>query len=864
VPPSRFKVQQRFQEFSGRFRHSNLFTLEFGVYITGWILFFYVVMLSISATFAGLIIPFIILGLIGRKIIRETILSLDPPSEILLLLLLILVFFEKLWFGWFIDINLLSTADNFFPSTAALIPQIFLLSLITLLLSLLLVQNNNGKSRVLLTYLFLGFASLFLLKLSDRYFWIIFQLIMIFVLFRQTTWAEKLTRLECLIYFVVIGTVLVNYQALPYLSISNTTVNSFGWYFLPAILSHFIKLYLYAILLKIPFVIVYHHARLRRKFKIAGWLQSSIPQFIQLVILLLVFYFFIGGWQAENLKTAIINQIKIDSTGTLHGQSKGYFFQANEYPFRVILPGYRPFDIPGPRIKTAVVWLQPRSNTAHNTSNYFLYSLLPSQGPDNIHLVRIDSLFLDNIRTKLVTIAASGLMAYPFKVNQWDSLFYKMSWMFNKRFADIQVFPFALTPYSSEQAVAVDLKETPENQSKETAVLILHQDKFTAGRVFLPLLNTQFRKTGLWAFDIILIPKISSFRSPLMQQVGFWLLIYLVINLLVIRRVITFGNRITDMIVQKFNQLTAGIRQISDGNLDYKIHMEGQDEFVELAGRFNQMGDELQKKIAEVREKDRLEYELRIARDVQLSLLPRQLPEIPGYRLAANIRTAAEVGGDFYDVLPLEEDKFLLVIGDVSGKGTSAAFYMAQCISMIRFARQFAAQPRDIMIRLNRYFSDPMIDRQIFVTAVIGLLDSRKNTLQFLRAGHNPPLYVPAGTAGEIKELQAAGLGLGLERKGALFEKTLKAKSLRFNKGDLLFLYTDGLVEASSYHSEQEDLPPRTDFFGEERLIKILNEQRGKSVEEIMAVVNREIREFYGNSPLIDDMTMLVIRRSEN
>ncbi len=814
--------------------------------------------------FLNIFIPFILLAVTGRKIIREILQTLNPPSEILLLLLLVFMFFEKIWFHWFIDSAVSTANENFFPSVLALIPQIFLLSLITLLFSILLVQNNNGKSRVLLTYLFLGFISLLLLKLSDRHFWSIFQLIMIFVLFRQTSWAEKLTRLECLIYFFIIGTILINYDALPYLNISNTSVDSFGWYFLPAILSHFIKLYLYAVLLKIPFVIVYHHARLSRKFKIAGWLQSSIPQFIQLVILLLVFYFFIGGWQAENLKTVIINQLRVDSATGDRGKINSYNIQVKDYPVQVDLPGYRPFEIPGSRVKAAVVHLQPLSTIKKSPYNNFLFSLLHSQEYDEVHLVQIDSVFLENIQSKLVTIAASGLMAYPFQVNQWDSLLYNIrGWMTNERFADIQVFPFALTPYSSEQMVSVNLGGDHKNTSNEVQVVIMRQDKFTAGRVYLPLVNSQFRKTGLWAFDIVLIPRISSFNSPLMKQVGFWLLIYLLINLLVIRRVITFGNRITGMIVQKFSQLTRGIRQISDGNLDYKIHMEGEDEFVELAERFNQMGDKLQKKIAEVREKDRLEYELRIAREVQLSLLPRQLPEIPGYHLAANIRTAAEVGGDFYDVLPMDEDKYLFVIGDVSGKGTSAAFYMAQCISMIRFARQFATQPRDIMIRLNRYFSDPMIDRQIFVTAIIGLLDSRKNTLQFLRAGHNPPLYVPAGTSGEIRELKAAGLGLGLERKGILFEKTLKTKSVKLNKGDLLFLYTDGLVEASSYHSERNDLPPSTDFFGEERLINLLKELRGVDVEDIISAINREIREFYGNSPLIDDMTMLVIRRSE-
>ena len=346
-----------------------------------------------------------------------------------------------------------------------------------------------------------------------------------------------------------------------------------------------------------------------------------------------------------------------------------------------------------------------------------------------------------------------------------------------------------------------------------------------------------------------------------MKQFLFWLLIYTLINLFIIQRVIKFGNQINQIILQKFNLLTQGIRQISSGNLDYKISMEGEDEFVELAERFNSMGFELQKKISDVREKERLEYELRMAREVQISLLPQTLPQISGYLLSARMNTATEVGGDFYDVLTLDDHHFLFVIGDVSGKGTSAAFYMAQCISLIRFSRQFSHDPREILVRLNHYFSDPMIDKQIFLTVVIAILNTSKNQITLLRAGHNSPILIPAEASQPLEEIKISGLGIGLERKGDIFENTLESKIIQLAKSDILFLYTDGLIDAYSNGQTVPGSSSKTDFYGEARLLNLLQSLRGKNPPEIQERVTVELAAFYGNSPLIDDMTMLILQR---
>jgi serine phosphatase RsbU (regulator of sigma subunit) len=647
------------------------------------------------------------------------------------------------------------------------------------------------------------------------------------------------------------------------LNFPNLEVKSLSWYFLPKILSHFLQLYLLAILFKIPFVLIYHHATLHRKLQIAGWLQSTIPQFIQLLILLLIFFFFMSAWQGENLKKNMIQLL--GTPPTLQTKSGLTIQQLNEKSptGEIQLPGLESIKLPENWPSSAVLELKKADNPEQK--EFFVYFHSASENDSTFTLIKIDNLFLSALKKNFVNISANGLISYPFTLNSWDSVFYKIRiWGGTERQQAFNVFPFGLIPHTfpGYQSIRlVDVKEGQSEELKQGNIKIINQNVFTAARIYTLLLDNNFQKIGYWSFETVIVLDLPFMKSTLMKQLLFWLLIYALINIFIIQRVIKFGNQINQIILQKFNLLTQGIRQISSGNLNHKISMEGEDEFVELAEHLNSMGSDLQKKISDLREMDRLEYELRMAREVQISLLPQTLPQIPGYQLSARMSTATEVGGDFYDALTLDNQKYLLVIGDVSGKGTSAAFYMAQCISLIRFSCQFSQDPREILIRLNRYFSDPMIDKQIFVTAVLGLLDPRKNQVTLLRPGHNQPILIPADANLPIQELKLSGIGIGLEREGKIFEKTLGEKVIQLKKADTLFFYSDGLVDA--YSNGRPDSTGKADFYGDERLINLLQTLRGKQPSEIQERVTAELAAFYGNSPLIDDMTMLILQRTK-
>ncbi len=853
---NKFKIINRLDQFRKRIIHYNFASRHLLIYSLGWLISFYAVITSLEANLIKIILTFLILAYFWNKLYNIFFKRLAPPNEFLLVSLLIIFLLQLLWWNLF-NIETSSSGPETFPTQVFTAFQILFLAMITLLFSIVIVQNSNGKKAIMIEYLFLAIVGMYLLKYSDRHLWYIFQIFLLFLLFRRTTWVEELTKTECWVYFGVIMAFYLNFKGTPYLSAGHEfTVQSFSWYYIPKLLSHFLRLYFLAVLIKIPFVLVYNHASLTRKFRIAGWLQSSLPQLAQLLLLTFVFYFFIASWQAENLRTAIISNFK-DSNTTLSKsrfRTYEYNFEHSENQFRI--PHHGIVSIKQSMPNQGVIEIA-------SSNSYFLYNIDISDSTKYIRFFQIDTNFLTNISQNLPVLMASRIMSYPFQINQWDSLLYKIriwEWQKTSIYPEIKVFPFGFIPHKSDYqtSVALDRNESDSNNKYYIPFLSNSENIFTAGRIFLPLFTQDSVKKGYWAFEMVIIANLSFFTSPVMRLLLFWLIIYLIINMLIIQRVVKFGNQIYEMIIQKFNLLKSGIREISSGNLHYKIGLEGEDEFVELARRFNQMGVELQKKISELREKDRLEYELNIARDVQLSLLPRDLPNIKGYQIAAKIKTAAEVGGDFYDIMPIDNNRYLFTIGDVSGKGTSAAFYMAQCVSLIRFSHQFSDQPGEILIRLNRYFSEPNIDRQIFVTAIIGLLDTKTHTIQLMRAGHHHPILLPKDPRALIQDIKTTGLALGLERRGKFFEQLLQKKNIRLKEGDTLILFTDGLVEAARTQSNNQT---ETEFYSEKHFRELLDQIRSKSAEEIIDYIVNDLEKFYGNSPLIDDFTLLVLQR---
>ncbi|MBD3290398.1 SpoIIE family protein phosphatase, partial [candidate division KSB1 bacterium] len=596
--------------------------------------------------------------------------------------------------------------------------------------------------------------------------------------------------------------------------------------------------------------------------------QSTFPQLIQLIILILIFYAFLSGWQAENLRSGLKDQLSTIRKGRATENITLYEYQARGKQLDSIqLPDDdRPIEV-SHLPKQGVVQIDPADG---GKPEYFLYSKSTNLDTNFIHLIKLDSKFLGLLKDEFQYLAGSLMMAYPYVPDRLPAYFYRINFWQNDRY--MKIFPFGIRPNDATAAMSASLLEDSDQDSgdRRTSFLGLSERYLTFGRLFFDLWeqrgSTSVRSKDTYlCLDIVFTIRPDIFWSGLPQVIFILIIVYFLINLFVIRRVVRFGAEINRMIVQKFQQLKGGITQISSGNLSYKIQMEGDDEFVELADQFNNMGNQLQQSIAEAREKERLEYEMQSARQVQLSLLPRELPVIPDYEVAASLKTATEVGGDFYDLFQLDEHRFLFTIGDVSGKGSSAAYYMAQFMSLVRYSQQFTFEPDEICSRLNYYFSNSITDSQIFVTAIIGILNAENNSLNFVRAGHTEPVFVPADITKKIFIPPTKGIGIGLTKNTATFSKSLKKNELFMDRGDTIIFYTDGVIEASrhSHEGTMESGEP-SEMYGEARLKELITRVRRQNPKRMISELDADIESFYAGHPRVDDHTIMMIQRINN
>ena len=250
-------------------------------------------------------------------------------------------------------------------------------------------------------------------------------------------------------------------------------------------------------------------------------------------------------------------------------------------------------------------------------------------------------------------------------------------------------------------------------------------------------------------------------------------------------------------------------------------------------------------------ERQRLQRELEIAKEVQMSFLPDKMPTINGLEIAARCLPALEVGGDYYDFVHLGNDKLGLVIGDVSGKGTQAAFYMTLTKGFLRAVSRQQNSPKQIMREMNTLFFENA-RRDTFVSMVYALFDIKQNKITIARAGHNPILKISTDEE-ELKIIQPAGLALGLE-KGEVFDEIIEETALPLHKDDVYVFYTDGVNEAMDSSGKE---------FGEERLHRALIQNRNLPVKDILERVYKEVYKFSGKEGQHDDMSMIIVRVKE-
>ncbi|MFZ5518596.1 MAG: PP2C family protein-serine/threonine phosphatase [Candidatus Zhuqueibacterota bacterium] len=247
-------------------------------------------------------------------------------------------------------------------------------------------------------------------------------------------------------------------------------------------------------------------------------------------------------------------------------------------------------------------------------------------------------------------------------------------------------------------------------------------------------------------------------------------------------------------------------------------------------------------------ERQRVQRELEIARRVQLSFLPRSKPKIQGIDIASMCIPATEVGGDYFDFIEIDDHHLGVVIGDVSGKGISAAFHMTLTKGFLKSQAKSGLSPREIMINMNELFYEN-VERGTFISMIYGIFDLRQRNFAFSRAGHNP-LLIQKHNAEQVEMLSPRGLALGLEN-GEIFDRVIEEYKIGIQTNDLFLFYTDGFSEAMNADKEE---------FGEDRLQVVLESNPDHSAEQVIEAFKKEIFKFVGEAPQHDDMTMLVVK----
>lgn len=246
-------------------------------------------------------------------------------------------------------------------------------------------------------------------------------------------------------------------------------------------------------------------------------------------------------------------------------------------------------------------------------------------------------------------------------------------------------------------------------------------------------------------------------------------------------------------------------------------------------------------------EKKRMDHDLSLARQIQASLLPAELPKIPGVEIAAFNQPAKEIGGDYYDVIPLDDRHIGIAIADVSGKSIGGAILMSVCRSVLRAQAPGNLNPAEVLRSINRVLSRD-ISEDMFITMIYMVFHLETRKLVIARAGHEKPLVARSDRTVEYLESNGSAIGL---MDPDLFDSLLSETSIQLAPGDMVVAYTDGITEAmNSNHQE----------WGADELIKACAAEVSEGSHSLIQSVRQRIQRFVGDHPQYDDMTLLALR----
>ncbi len=417
-----------------------------------------------------------------------------------------------------------------------------------------------------------------------------------------------------------------------------------------------------------------------------------------------------------------------------------------------------------------------------------------------------------------------------------------------------------------------NLQDTPNKELSNTLIKaglgISDIDEITLDgeRVFIayhPLKQVDWvMATVIGINDKVIVEPINSLKSDIdeirQQTISDFdikiilLLVTLAVFIIVIAiAIIGLSYKFSDTLTKPILQLNESMGEIATGNLDLKIDIDTGDEIEDLANSANRMTQQLKEYIENIKsitaEKERIGAELDVAKKIQASMLPCIFPPFPErdeFDIYASMLPAKEVGGDFYDFFLIDETHLAVVVADVSGKGVAAALFMVIAKTLIKNNLQSGKTPKEVFDTVNNQLCENN-EAEMFVTAFMGILDIDTGKFTYVNAGHNLPLIKRAEGDYEWLITKPGFVLAGMENI------RYKQDEIILNQGDILYMYTDGVTEATNAENE---------LFSDPKLKDVLNNNKDVNIEGLLHVVKEEIDLFVKDAPQFDDITMLGLK----
>jgi serine phosphatase RsbU (regulator of sigma subunit) len=306
------------------------------------------------------------------------------------------------------------------------------------------------------------------------------------------------------------------------------------------------------------------------------------------------------------------------------------------------------------------------------------------------------------------------------------------------------------------------------------------------------------------------------------------------------------GLRMVRVLTQSINAITKGIQKVRRGDFSVRIKIKSRDQMQYLAESFNEMASGIDRLLVEEKEKQRLEEQLRIARGIQLKLLPPETFKSDQFEIEAINIPAAEIAGDYFDYFYQPEAYLSVLVADVSGKGASAAFYMAELKGLINYLQKRGLSPADLISKCNLSLN-ASFDKATFITISMAKFIGAEKKFIFSRAGHTQGIFYSSQKE-ECLELMPEGMAIGLKN----FDKSkIEEISIPYQSGDILFLFSDGLSEIMNNKDE---------ILGTEPLKQIIQDHHPLPLQDIKQKIIDYSIQFSGNQPNKDDLTFIIVR----